>query len=57
MRQQPGLRDVTLVAITGWGQEEDRRHGKEAGFAHHLTKPADLAAIDKLLASLSQPRP
>jgi signal transduction histidine kinase/ActR/RegA family two-component response regulator len=57
MRQQPGLRDVTLVAITGWGQEEDRRRGKEAGFDHHLTKPADLAAIDKLLASLSQPRP
>ena len=39
--------EVLLVAITGWGQEEDRRKAREAGFDHHFTKPAD---FDKLLA-------
>lgn len=34
-----------LVRVTGYGQEEDRRRTKEAGFDHHLTKPADLAAL------------
>ena len=45
--------DVLLVAITGWGQEDDRRRAHEAGFDHHFTKPADfdvlLALIDKEL--------
>ena len=44
---------VLLVAITGWGQEDDRRRAHEAGFDHHFTKPADfdvlLALIDKEL--------
>jgi signal transduction histidine kinase/CheY-like chemotaxis protein len=52
LRQQPGLCDAVLVAITGWGQDEDRRRGKEAGFDYHLTKPADPAALKGLLASL-----
>ncbi|HEY7241608.1 MAG TPA: ATP-binding protein [Burkholderiales bacterium] len=42
----------TLVALTGWGQEEDRRRACEAGFDHHLVKPADIAALQALLASL-----
>lgn len=37
--------DVLLVAITGWGQEEDRRLALEAGFDHHFTKPADFDAL------------
>jgi DNA-binding response OmpR family regulator len=37
--------DVLLVAITGWGQEEDRRLAREAGFDHHFTKPADFDAL------------
>jgi len=48
----PDRRPV-LVALTGWGQEEDRRRTKEAGFDHHLIKPADLATLQKLLASLN----
>jgi DNA-binding response OmpR family regulator len=48
---------VLLVAITGWGQEEDRRRANEAGFDHHFTKPADfdvlLALIDKELRQRS----
>ena len=39
-----------LIALTGWGQEEDRRRSQEAGFDHHLTKPVELAALEKLLA-------
>ena len=43
---------TTLVAQTGWGQEEDRNRAKDAGFDHHLTKPIALAALRKLLAGL-----
>jgi CheY-like chemotaxis protein len=46
---------VPLVALTGWGQEEDRRRSREAGFDHHLIKPADIAALQSLLASLGAP--
>jgi len=40
---------ITLVALTGWGQEKDRRRAKEAGFDLHLTKPASLEAIREVL--------
>jgi signal transduction histidine kinase len=46
-QRQKGLK---LVALTGWGQEEDRRNSEEAGFDAHLVKPVDLAALTKLLA-------
>lgn len=52
-RQETELRDVTLVALTGWGQEEDRRRSQEAGFDHHLTKPADLTTLQELLSRLN----
>ncbi|HEX3097096.1 MAG TPA: ATP-binding protein [Usitatibacter sp.] len=41
--------DVLLIAVTGWGQQEDRRRAKEAGFDHHLTKPVDPSAISRLI--------
>jgi two-component system CheB/CheR fusion protein len=44
---------VLLVAVTGWGQEEDRKRAHEAGFDHHLTKPVDPQAIARLI---DQPR-
>ena len=50
-RQQPWGKNLVLVALTGWGQEEDRRQSKEAGFDHHMVKPLDLGALMKLLAS------
>ena len=50
--QQRELDDVTLIALTGWGQEDDRRRSASAGFDHHLTKPADIAALEALLVSL-----
>ncbi len=45
----------TLVALTGWGQEADRRQAREAGFDHHLVKPAQMEALKKLLVSI-EPR-
>jgi PAS domain S-box-containing protein len=50
LRQQTGLENVVLVAVTGYGQEEDRRRAEEAGFDAHLTKPAEPAALQRLLA-------
>jgi CheY-like chemotaxis protein len=50
IRAQQSHRDLTLVALTGWGQEEDRRHSEEAGFDAHMIKPVDVAALSKLLA-------
>jgi PAS domain S-box-containing protein len=49
LRQQPALESVMLVALTGWGQEEDRRRTQEAGFDFHLTKPAEPEVLDRLL--------
>lgn len=43
---------MVLVALTGWGQEEDRRRSHDAGFDLHLTKPIDPATLDRLLADL-----
>ncbi len=49
MRQEPWGRAVTLVATTGWGQDEDRRRSAEAGFDRHLVKPIDVAELRELL--------
>ena len=47
---------VTLVALTGWGQDEDRRRVREAGFDHHLVKPVDLASLQTLLTAVARAR-
>ncbi|MEO7156786.1 MAG: PAS domain S-box protein [Vicinamibacterales bacterium] len=52
IRRQPWGREMVLIALTGWGQSEDRRRSTDAGFNHHLVKPADPAAVTDLLASL-----
>jgi CheY-like chemotaxis protein len=49
-------RDVFLVAVTGWGQDADVRHAREAGFDAHLVKPVDLAALTDLLGGLRRER-
>jgi signal transduction histidine kinase/ActR/RegA family two-component response regulator len=43
---------AALVALTGWGQDEDRRRAREAGFDHHLVKPADFGTLRSLIASV-----
>ena len=50
IREQPWAKNIVLVALTGWGQEEDRRKSKDAGFDHHMVKPVDHAALIRLLA-------
>ena len=52
LRQHPELKNVVLAAITGWGQQEDRRRTAEVGFDHHLVKPVEPAALENLLGGL-----
>jgi CheY-like chemotaxis protein len=52
IREQPWGKSMVLIAITGWGQDEDRLKSQEAGFDCHLVKPVDHAALAKLLAEL-----
>ncbi len=49
LRQKPEFQPVTLVAMTGYGQEDDRRRAKSAGFDYHLTKPVEPEALRRLL--------
>ncbi|HKB01381.1 MAG TPA: response regulator, partial [Gemmataceae bacterium] len=51
LRAQPGLESVVLAAMTGYGQDDDRRRSREAGFNHHLTKPLDPERLHALIAS------
>ena len=52
LRKEPSLNGLLLVAVSGYGQEEDHRRSREAGFDHHLVKPADPEQVERLLASL-----
>ena len=56
LRQRLAMNDAYLVAMTGYGQSEDRRRSREAGFDHHLVKPVPLGTIQDLLAQLSTER-
>jgi CheY-like chemotaxis protein len=50
IREQPWSNGTVIVALTGWGQDEDRRRSEEAGFDHHLVKPVEVRAMQQLLA-------
>jgi CheY-like chemotaxis protein len=50
IRTEPRLAGITLIAVTGWGQDEDRRQSKEAGMDHHLTKPVDPREVQAFVA-------
>jgi PAS domain S-box-containing protein len=52
IRSAPSLKNTILVSMTGYGQEADRNLSQEAGFNHHLLKPAKLLDIEKIIASL-----
>ena len=54
IRQQPTHKDIVLVAMTGYGQEADRKRSYEAGFDHHLAKPVDFGELQKILATVSE---
>jgi CheY-like chemotaxis protein len=49
LRRLPGLEKSRIVALTGYGQEDDRRRSREAGFDAHIVKPVDLEALQKIL--------
>jgi signal transduction histidine kinase len=52
IRREADMKDCVLVAVTGWGQEEDRRRAREAGFDRHLTKPVDPREVESILAAV-----
>jgi PAS domain S-box-containing protein len=54
VRQDPKLRRIVLVALTGYGREEDKREAAAAGFDHHLTKPIEIDKLQELVALLSR---
>jgi PAS domain S-box-containing protein len=56
IREQPSTQEVLLVAMTGYASDADRRRCREAGFDHHLVKPIDYDALQRLLASLGSPK-
>jgi CheY-like chemotaxis protein len=47
--------EIAIVALTGWGQDSDRRQSAAAGFDVHLVKPVDLATLNRLFSELRQP--
>jgi len=54
IRQEPLLHDIVLVAITGYEREADRQRSQQAGFDHHLVKPADFGRVREILAAAAQ---
>ena len=51
LRRDPRMAGILLVAVSGWSQDQDRRHGRAAGFDHHFAKPVDIEALTALLSA------
>jgi two-component system CheB/CheR fusion protein len=56
LRDNPRLAGAALIAVSGYGQDEDRHRSKEAGFDRHLLKPLDFGELQKLLATVAGAR-
>ena len=54
MRMLPSMQKTLLVALTGWGTQDDRQRTRDAGFDRHLTKPAELPAVEELLRAAAE---
>jgi len=52
LRQTPELKEMRLIAITGYGQQSDRQRSREAGFDEHMVKPVEWQKLEELLTSL-----
>jgi CheY-like chemotaxis protein len=50
IRERPWGKEMTIVAVTGWGQDDFRRRSKEAGFDGHLVKPVELSVLTAMLS-------
>jgi CheY-like chemotaxis protein len=55
MRRHPGGGALSIVALSGWGQDDDRARSRAAGFDHHLVKPVEIHALHALMASIDSP--
>ncbi|MFT3880608.1 MAG: ATP-binding protein [Gemmatales bacterium] len=55
IREQSWGRNIVLIALTGWGQDEDKKKSQDAGFNHHLVKPVDPSDLSKLLTEVALP--
>jgi CheY-like chemotaxis protein len=55
LRAEPALRDVVLVAVSGYGQDNDRERSHQVGLHHHLLKPVDPEILQQLLAAYCPP--
>ncbi|MGQ7390175.1 response regulator, partial [Streptococcus suis] len=53
LRQDPAFQDTLLVAVTGYGQDEDRHRSADAGFDHHLVKPVDPGTLRQVLGPVA----
>ena len=51
LREMPQLTSIRLIAVTGYGQESDRRKSRQAGFDHHLVKPVDFTEVEAVLTT------
>jgi CheY-like chemotaxis protein len=49
IRAEKWAKQITLVALTGWGQKDDKQRAMDAGFSHHFVKPVNFAALEDLL--------
>ena len=54
LRQHPNLKNTVLIALTGYGQDTDRQASQQAGFDHHLVKPARFDQLKKILATVQE---
>ena len=54
IRGNPWGKEPIIVALTGWGQSEDKRRSQEAGFDHHLVKPIEPAMLQRFLAEIEK---
>ena len=57
LRRSPESKDTVLIAVTGWGQAEDQRRTREAGFAYHMVKPVSPEALQELLQGIDPAAP
>jgi CheY-like chemotaxis protein len=54
LRQNPNLKNTVLIALTGYGQDTDRQTSQQAGFDHHLVKPARFDQLKKILVTVQE---
>ncbi len=54
LREEPSHSSAVLVALTGWGSEENKRQSREAGFDYHLTKPVEISAVERILTEVAR---